>query len=220
MPRYIEMSPGEKYGRLTVKEYVGNNKHRSAMWKCLCDCGKEIIVKGCQLRSGKTKSCGCFQKELASQNVMNYNKSTQYKPPSHTIHGLRHTRIYQTWCRMKQRCNNQNSDNYKYYGGRGIKVCDEWNENFVSFYDWSMCHGYSDDLTIDRIDVNKGYNPDNCRWITQKEQMMNRRETVRLEYQGVIKTLKEWCKQYDFNYKLAHARYKKGWEFERIFKPL
>ena len=217
--RCIQLTPGEKYGRLTIIERVENDKRRRAMWKCKCDCGKEVVVMGIYLKNGKTKSCGCYQKDVAKKHILEYNASPEYHQPSHTIHGKHDSRMYTIWCNMKQRCSNPNHEKYGYYGARGISVCEEWKNDFQSFYDWSIANGYTDELTIDRIDSAKGYSPDNCRWVTQKEQTRNRSITVRIEHDGEIKTLKEWCEQYNFDYKLAHARYKKGWSFEELFKP-
>lgn len=111
---------------------------------------------------------------------------------------------------MKQRCYNENNTRYKHYGGRGIAVCDEWRNNFQAFYDWSMANGYKDTLTIDRIDVNGNYEPNNCRWITNKEQQRNRRDNKLYTINNVTKCLSEWCEIYNINYSTAHYRLLKG----------
>ena len=118
---------------------------------------------------------------------------------------------------MKTRCYNPNHEHYAYYGGRGISVCEEWKSDFAAFRGWALENGYKDGLTIDRIDVNGDYEPSNCKWATQSEQVRNRRTTVFIEHNGVRKPLIEWCEIYGANYKLAHARHKRGVPFEAIF---
>lgn len=126
-----------------------------------------------------------------------------------------YNRIYNSWDKMMRRCTDNNDERYKYYGARGITVCNEWNK-FRPFYEWALSHGYDDKLTLDRIDVNGNYEPSNCRWITMKEQNNNKRNNVNVEYNGEIKTLKQWAEKYGTNYNLLHDRYRKyGWEFER-----
>ncbi len=208
---------GKRYGRLSVLEYVGNNKNGAALFKCKCDCGKEITVTGAKLRNGTTKSCGCYCKDKARERLLIFNKSDKYVQPTHFIHGGKRSRLYRTWCNMKSRCSNPHRDHYDCYGGRGITVCDEWINDFAAFRAWALDNGYSDDKTIDRIDVSKGYSPDNCRWSAQKEQCRNRRNTLFYKHNGVRKPFIEWCEQFGVNYKLAHARYKKGYAFEQIF---
>ena len=106
---------------------------------------------------------------------------------------MRHTRIYSIWCDMKKRCNNPKCKNYIRYGANGITVCSEWNDNFVAFYEWSMKNGYKNGLTLDRIKNDKGYSPDNCRWVTMREQNNNRANNIKVTYQGKTQTLKQWC---------------------------
>lgn len=150
---------GMKFGRLTAIKNAGS-KNQRRMWECLCDCGNKCIVCESALTSGNTKSCGCIAKELLiSRN---------------TVHGKCGTRLYKTWRNMKTRCYNKNCVEYSCYGGRGIKVCDEWLNDFSVFYDWAMEHGYDDNLTIDRIDNDKNYCPENCCWITRSENIRKR----------------------------------------------
>jgi hypothetical protein len=150
---------GQKFGRLTaisisrIENYKGGTKHR--YYKCRCDCGKIIEVQSYSLTNGNTKSCGCFQREKCGDTFRK--------------HGGMGTRLYNIWKGMKKRCNNSNEPCYKYYGGKGIKVCDEWQVNFIAFRDWALNNGYADNLTIDRIDSDKNYEPSNCRWVTQAE---------------------------------------------------
>jgi hypothetical protein len=146
---------GQRFGRLLVIKPLGINKHGVYEWLCKCDCGKEIIVIGTSLRSGNTRSCGC------------------YKP--NFRHGKHDTRLHHIWGGMKQRCNDKNCKSYINYGGRGVSVCDEWSNDFMAFYTWALQNGYNDSLQIDRIDVNGNYEPLNCRWVTLNENKSNRR---------------------------------------------
>lgn len=159
---------GVRAGRLTVVSYYGKNKTNEALWVCLCDCGKEVIIKGRNIRSGNTKSCGCLCRDVAAK-----------MGNSRTTHGMSETRIYSIWCDMKRRCYNASNKEYHNYGGRGIRVCNEWIMDFDEFYNWSIASGYNENLTIDRIDVNGNYSANNCRWATISEQGRNKRLSVK-----------------------------------------
>lgn len=171
------------------------------MYRCKCDCGNEKDILAVHLRSGHTQSCGCFRAETAAK--------TRF------IHGDTNERIYIIWKNMKARCLNKNHDDYPLYGGRGISICDEWKDNYINFKTWAINNHYSDNLSLDRIDVNGNYCPENCRWITQKGQCNNTRQNVILEYQGELHTMKEWSEILGINYGTLYSRIRRGWNTER-----
>lgn len=164
---------GERFGRLVVvsraEDYIAPNGKKHIRWKCQCDCGQETIVDVCQLVQGNTKSCGCLHNELLQAGNVK--------------HGGRYDRLYKVYTNMKNRCYNQNSNDYQYYGARGIKICTEWLNDYTAFKKWAYANGYNDSAqhgqcTIDRIDVNGNYEPSNCRWVSMSVQSKNRRNVV------------------------------------------
>lgn len=173
MPNVIDLT-GQKFGRLVVLGRKGS-KNGKAAWECRCECGQIIVSRSCDLKQEKQTSCGCIKKE-----------------GTHKTHGKSKDRLYRIWRNMKTRCANENIKAYKDYGGRGIKVCDEWIDNFQSFYDWSMANGYSDRLTIERVNVNGNYEPSNCKWATMKDQQRNKTNNHLLTFNGDTLTLAEW----------------------------
>lgn len=199
---------GKKFGRLVVIQNVGKNKRNHNLYLCKCDCGNEKIICSGSIKSGNTKSCGCLTKEIASQN----NRK----------HGKRNTKLYSTYNSMKQRCANIKDKYAHIYSLRNIKVCEEWlGENgFLNFYEWAINNGYKEYLSIDRIDNNKGYSPDNCRWVTMETQQNNRRNNRLISYKGETKTLSQWAKSVNINVGCLWSRLKNGWDIEKaLFAP-
>lgn len=193
---------GRRFGRLVVREIAGRDRYKYVLWKCVCSCGAETTVRSSQLLSGKTKSCGCLAKDKART--------------ANTTHGKSNTRMYHIWLSMRSRCFNKNNRAYKYYGARGIKVCEEWSD-FDTFYCWAISNGYSTDLTIDRIDSDGDYCPGNCRWVSMVEQNNNRRNNVVLEYKGETHTVSEWARRTGLPEYLIRNRKLSGWSNEEIF---
>lgn len=202
---------GKRYGRLVVQG-LGSKKGSQHTWKCICDCGNIKEVKGCYLRNGQTKSCGCLKKEFL--------KDTANPKKIHTKHNGTHTRLHRIWLKMRNRCNNPNNDRYASYGGRGIRVCDEWSgENgFVNFRDWALENGYDDSLSIDRINVDGNYEPSNCRWATVKMQARNKRNSRNFTIDGKNKNIAEWCEIYGINENNVRSRIKLGWTIEEALE--
>ena len=193
----IDMT-GLKFDRLLVLS-LAYTKNKKSYWNCICDCGVQKIIRQDSLKSGRSKSCGCLNKE---------------RPVDH---GLSGSKIYHVWASMKNRCNNSNDTNYEYYGGRGVSVYSLWNkrDGFINFYKWAIQNGYEKGLTLDRIDVNGNYEPDNCRWITHKKQMLNTRRNKRIKYKNELKTLSEWAQTYNLKFDTLYARVNHGWTIER-----
>lgn len=197
MGKYVDWTD-QRFGRLTVLKKDESNKELAIKWVCLCDCGNTTIVRRGDLTSGKTLSCGCIRKE-----------------GRHRTHNLSDTRLYRIWVNIKTRCTNEKSPQYKNYGFRGIKICEEWANSFEAFYTWAMENGYDDNLTIDRIDVNGNYEPCNCRWATRKEQSLNRTDNRRLTYKGETKTFAEWSEITGIHRETIKSRLKAGLTIEQ-----
>lgn len=207
---------GMRFGKLTVLEYTNKrNLNRNILWRCLCDCGNEIYVATSCLNSGHTKSCGCGKNNFVEMGKIGGKFGK---------HHLSRTRLYKCYNHMINRCHNSSNIQYKDYGGRGIKVCEEWKNDFISFYNWAMSNGYKDDLTIDRIDVNGNYEPSNCRWVTWKEQANNKTTNHYVEYNGYRYTLSQWSKILPIKISPTLLKYridKLNWSIEDAFnKPV
>lgn len=190
---------GKRFGRLLALEESERHYSKSGigarMWKCKCDCGNIKTLSTSNLTTGNTRSCGCLKKELLIR--------------SSTKHKMSKTKIYSVWGTMKDRCFNPNASQYSDYGGRGIKVCDEWADSFQAFYNWAMSNGYQDGLTIERKDVNGDYCPENCCWIERKLQARNRRNAHYVTYNGETKTLSEWSRELHIDRKFFRNKEKK-----------
>ena len=200
---------GKKFNRLTVIKRVEYNK-KEVMWLCKCDCGNETIVSTGHLKSGHSKSCGCLSREMAKKN--NYKHGLSNDKDFYRIMNIRKG--------MKARCYNNKLDCYSSYGGRGIKICDEWldEENGAyNFYIWSMKNGYKDGLSIDRIDVNGDYEPSNCRWTTNKIQCNNKRNNNLITYNGETHTMKKWSEILGINYDALRSRINRNFPEELWF---
>lgn len=203
MGAFVDLT-GKRFGKLVVvgraDDYISPKGYRSLNWSCVCDCGNETVVRGCNLRSGASLSCGC-------NRICNPNRRT---------HGMKNSRIYSIWRSMKDRCFNENCVSYKNYGARGITVCDEWANNFSAFYDWAIKAGYSECLSIDRIDNDGNYTPSNCRWATPEVQANNTRHNHMIEYNGKTLTLSQWSKLTGIKYSKIKERINKcGWSVEK-----
>jgi len=191
---------GKRFNNLTVIEPVFRKRadgFGSWYWRCKCDCGNETVSLPRDLISGRTKSCGCY-KALVTGN-------------RRRVHGETRTPLHMVWVSMRMRCRDKRVKNY---GGRGICVCDEWND-YVVFRDWALSHGYSEGLTIERIDVNGNYCPENCKWIPLVDQAKNKRNTLRVFVDGEYRRLLEVCNERGLNYDTVHGRiYASGWTVE------
>ena len=197
MTKLIDMT-GRRYGKLTVIAR-GNNKGKRVKWICKCDCGKILEIDGTLLRI-RQRSCGCARKE----NIK---------------HGMTNSRLYSVWSNMRSRCTNPNNKKYPAYGGRGITVCEEW-QSFEPFMEWALANGYDEkaprgQCTLDRIDFNGNYCPENCRWATNKTQCNNTRQNRILEHNGERHTMAEWAEITGINQSTISLRInKRGWTIE------
>ena len=181
-------------------DHVVPSGYHNIMWNCVCDCGTRKAVRGKSLKYGISKSCGCLRDELVSKRASRH-------------HGFG-TRLYNVWNSMRQRCNNPRNSAYSNYGGRGIRICPEW-DNYTVFRDWALSHGYDASAdrgkcTLDRIDVDKGYSPDNCRFINMREQTNNRRMSIVIEHNGEVHPLTVWAEILGKHYTTLWKQYKKG----------
>lgn len=199
MGRKIRDLTGQKFGMLTaikrVEDKVSSTGKHYVMWLCKCDCGNDKVVARSALVKNETRSCGCLKGES---------------------HGMSNTRLNEIWMGMKRRCNDPQRKDYKNYGGRGIKVCDEWEKSFIAFRDWALTNGYNDTLTIERMDVNGNYEPENCTWATREEQANNKRDNRFLTYNGKTQTVSQWSRELDISENTIRNRINQGLTDEEV----
>lgn len=200
---------GHQFGRLTVIEKSATkSKEGRAIWVCSCSCGNTVLVDTKSLTTQSTKSCGCYSKEVHKQIF--------------TKHGESRSKLYFVWGDMKSRCADKKALPYKDYGGRGIFVCEEWMRSYESFRDWALNNGYRQGLTLDRKDVDKGYCPENCRWVTMQVQCNNKRNNRFITYKNETHTISEWSKITGIGKEVIRYRLNAGWNVESILtiKPI
>ena len=173
------------------------------MWLCRCDCGNETTVFSGYLRNGDTKSCGCLSKDKLRERRFKHGES-------------RKTRLYNIWIHIKHRTSGKANEKRtkKWYTDKNIKMCEEWSD-FRNFRDWANANGYDDSLTIDRIDGNKGYSPENCRWVDWKTQTRNKSNNINITRNGETKCLKDWCTELGLKYRSIFQRIARGWDKEK-----
>lgn len=193
MGQKIEMI-GQKFGRLLVIAEDKRDAQGNIYYLCRCDCGNEKIIKGVSMRKGLTQSCGCYHKERVSK----------LDPKSKR-------KLYRRYWSMRNRCEYTGDKHFSCYGGRGIKVCDEW-KNYETFEQWALNNGFKEGLTLDRIDIDGDYSPDNCRWITHKEQQSNRRDNVYITFNGERRTVQQWSEITGIKKSTIQRRIALNWE--------
>lgn len=201
MKKLIDLT-GKQFGKLTVIKMIKINNR--TYWKCKCECGNETVCRDDSLKVGHSLSCGC--------NKIGKN-SKQFK------HGKGNTRLYRIWSLMRCRCYNKNNKLYKYYGERGISICDEWTDKengFINFYNWAMANGYTDELTIDRINVDGNYEPLNCRWVTMAVQCNNKRNNVIFDINGEKLNIAQISRRYNLNRTVIEGRLNRNWSITEV----
>lgn len=193
---------GQQFGELTVLQMLPERKRKRTMWLCACSCGKQTAAFVTSLLRGDKKSCGCWTKRFSARRT----------------HGRTHTAEYSSWLGAKRRCTDENDEAYKDYGQRGIFMCDAWLGSFEAFFR-DMGEKPGAGYSIDRLDNDGPYNPENCRWATQTEQVRNRRNTKRLTYMGVTKLLVDWSQELGINEGTLRSRLRRGLTVEEALQP-
>lgn len=188
---------GMRFGRLVVLHRDFERKKDETRWICKCDCGAVKSINGISLKKGRTKSCGCLQAELVTKRCRIYEDSDK--------------RLRSIWRGMKERCFRKENISYSLYGGRGITVCEEWVKSFMAFREWALKNGYAENLSIDRTDSNGNYCPENCRWVTAKEQSNNTRRNVFITYKEKTMTVSEWAEITGIKKETLADRKRRGW---------
>lgn len=215
--KYRKDLTGKRVGKLTALRPGINPRTGKSAWLCKCDCGNEVYVSMENFREGGQISCGCARFDIGRYNIE--HKTTHGASSKTGSHSEDH-RLYSVWLGIRERCNKPSSSSYKYYGGRGIKICDEWNNSFEAFRDWAYSTGYdrvapTHACTIDRIDVNGDYCPENCRWATAKQQSNNKRNNKFFTIGSETHTMAEWCEIRNVSKRLVKDRVSRGWDIER-----
>jgi len=198
---YKDLS-GRRFGKLTVLRREADPKYHRPYWRCVCDCGTETVVKGSSLVDGTTRSCGCLRSQ-----------------PTHgdSVGGKR-SRLYSIYHGMMNRCYCKSQQNYQVYGKRGIGVCDEWRNSYTEFKKWATMNSYTDNLSLDRIDNNKDYCPENCRWVSWDTQQNHRRYHLMITYNGKTQTAAQWSRELEIPYHTIVGRYHRGLSADEIFR--
>lgn len=192
-----------RFGKLTVKEKLGRDSHGEIRWLCVCDCGNEHISTSNRLTSGQTTCCrDCMIKKIGDTN---------------RTHGRTPRKLFYAYVNMKTRCYNKNYSLYHRYGGRGIKVCDEWRNSFENFREWAMNNGWKEELSLDRIDNDGNYEPNNCKWSTVLEQSNNRRTNRLITYNGITDTMANWSRRMNIPYYVIQRRISLNWDIDKVF---
>lgn len=194
---------GQRFGRLVALNFSHKDKNRKTYWDFQCDCGNIKTLRTDQVKNGNIKSCGCLKKE---QDNINLNRKGS-EPWKYDSKGLSQHPLYHKWGGMKRRCYDVHDSKYDKYGGRGIQMCKEWLHSFKAFYDWSIDNGWEEGLQIDRIDNDGNYEPNNCRYVTAKENCNNRSTTRKIEINGITHSITEWCEIFNIE---PHSLYEKS----------
>lgn len=220
MPRKLDLE-GKRVGMLTVVEYVGNNKGGRALWLCECDCGNKCILPSTTLAHGIKTHCGCQTKRLQSEATKKRLIERGITP-----HGDSNSRLYRVFIGMVDRCEREGHVQYANYGGRGVKVCEEWRHDYSAFREWALANGYDEgaahgDCTIDRIDPNGDYSPTNCRFVDMRTQQNNKRNNRLVTMDGKTQSVTQWCRELGLNPKTVNSRIHMGWEpVDALTKPI
>lgn len=202
--RLIDIT-GQRFGRLVVLGRSNRKCGHGTYWLCKCDCGNETVAESHSLRAGTTRSCGCLNNETRGKATTKHGRANK-------------ERLYSIWCSMRARCERSTASAYANYGGRGIRVCDEWHD-YANFRKWAFSNGYEDDVrgvfcSIERIDNDGNYSPENCKFVTAKEQANNRRSCKKYTIGGVTKNATEWAAEYGICASRVLARLESGWSIE------
>lgn len=205
MSKFIDLT-GQRFGRLVVIRENGRSKNKKVLWLCQCDCGNQCTVPGDRLKRGDTKSCGCYRRENTGKMFQKY-ADNEVNP-----------RIYRIWKLIHQRCQGKNSPKFNNYGGRGISICTEWLDDFIAFQTWALANGYDDSLSIDRIDVNGPYSPENCRWTNNLIQCNNKTDNVFLEFCGERHSVADWARIKGIPVHTLYTRLRLGWSIKDVLE--